>query len=103
MFKLIRRISGISSYGIYGIPGLHIPNFLEKVTNVVEDHHHLETNIKLTRMDNMHCLRSWTQLVLLNQEPIEDEEVVTMNAILATVEASPGSSPYIIKLPKVSS
>ena len=109
VFKFIRRtvadegnIRRGGYFGIYGLPGLCTPNFLEKVANVVE-YSHLETNIKLKGMDSMHCLRRWNRLVLLNQEPIEDEEVLTMNAILATIEANPRSSPRTIQLPKVSS
>ena len=107
MDKLIKRtVEGDSLYvRIYGLPGLHIPNVLEMFSNLTEgDLFHLETDTKLKNIDSMDHLKNCGGLVLLNKEPIEDEEVLAMNAILAQIAENPTSmSLNLIRLPKVSS
>ena len=106
MDKLIKRtVEGDSLYvRVYGLPGLHIPNVLEMFSNLTEgDLFHLETDTKLKNIDSMDHLKNCGGLVLLNKEPIEDEEVLTMNAILAQIAENPTSmSLNLIRLPKVS-
>ena len=107
MDKLIKRTVEVDSLyvRVYGLPGLHIPNVLEMFSNLTEvDLFHLETDTKLKNIDSMDHLKNCGGLVLLNKEPIEDEEVLTMNAILAQLAANPRPmDPWVVILPKVNS
>ena len=109
MDKLIRRtvVGDFPQVWIYGLPELHIQNVLEMLSNLAEGEggsFTLGTDTKLKRMDSMNHLKRCDRLELLNKEPIEDEEVPTMNAILAHIAANPTSTSLnFIRLPKVSS
>ena len=107
MDKLIKRtVEGDSLYvRIYGLPGLRIPNVLEMLSNLAEDDHFwLETNIKLNKIDSMDHLKYCDGLELLNKEPIEEDEVITMNDIFSQICANPTwMSLDSIRLPEVSS
>ena len=100
---------------IWGLPGLHIPNVLARLTNLLagrfmpakicEGLYHyfeLETNIKLSKMDNLDDHWRCFTLQLQNKEAIEEEEVVTMEAILTNMAKIPRPlMPRTIILPKV--
>ena len=90
---------------IYGLPGLRIPNVLEMLSNLAEDDHFwLKTNIKLNKIDSMDHLKYCDGLELLNKEPIEEDEVITMNDIFSQICANPTwMSLDSIRLPEVSS
>ena len=102
IINLIRRIvaGDYLQVWIYGLPGLHIPNVLETLSNLTEGDFELRTHTKLKRMGTMDCLKCCRLLDLMNKEPIEEEEVLTMNAILGHIATNP-SRMYLIKLPKV--
>ena len=66
----------------------------------------LETDTKIKKMDNLDDLSRCFGLKLLNEEAIEDEEVVIMEAILAKMARDPrppSQMPRTIIIPKVNS
>ena len=66
----------------------------------------LETDTKMKKMDNLNDLSRCFGLKLLNKDPIEDDEVVTMEAILAKMAKDPrpaSQMPRSFVLPKVKS
>ena len=76
---------------INGLPGHHVPNILDVLRNLAADSiFSLATNTKIT--GSLESLQYCEELMLYNKEPIEDEEVVTMEGLqyLPTLQHIPG-------------
>ena len=72
--------SGENIFKLMGLPGNLLSNVLEVLSNVIFLVLGTDSNFKLDALDR---LKRCSSLVLLNTEPIEEDEVLAMNAILA--------------------